>query len=55
MKLCVALKVSADYLLTGAAADSDVSSTYDQMRQLNGDQLTDLKQIIELFIKNATK
>ena len=59
MKICAALDVSADYLLTGDIVDKDLLILSDKLRQLSPSQLRLIENIIDesvtLFCNNTSK
>lgn len=51
VKLCSALKISADYLLTGSNPNDKISSISDKLAQLSPEELKTIEQLIELLSK----
>ena len=47
MKVCTALEVSADYLLTGEIVDKDLLLLSDKMRKLSPSQLRIVENVID--------
>ncbi len=51
LKICTALNVSADYLLTGDIIDKDLLIISDKLRQLSPSQLRIIENVIDECIK----
>ena len=55
VRVCVALDISADYLLFGNVSAQDVSILTEKTAQLTADQYRHLEDVIDSFIAVATE
>ena len=55
VKLCAALGVSADYLLTGDIVDKDILRFHNTISGLTANQLHNLEEIIQCFVSACTE
>ncbi len=55
VKVCTALNVSADYILTGAASSKDSSEISEKIKNLSADKRALLNEIIEMCVSIASE